>query len=96
MRLWDTLDRMIPEALTQAEADGLRQLLLSTPFLKAARLVKVEMDGKRQRFESMNLKDMAGIHEAVNNQGQLAGMARVIDCLSELCPEEEKDASVQS
>lgn len=94
MRLWERLDFMIPEELTKAEVEGLRQLLGSTPFLKAARLVKVEMDGKRKQFESMNLKDMAGIHEAVNNQGQLAGMTRVLDALSELCPEEEKNGSV--
>lgn len=93
MKIWPRLDMMLPEGLTQRESEDLARLLGSSAFLKAARLIKEEMDGKRRALQMTDFSQMQGIHQAVKLQGELVGLERFLDALAELCPEEKQDAA---
>ena len=72
------------------EVDGKKKagILLESFYQRMLGSLQREVDGKKQQLANVDLAKESGLLDAVRLQGEIAGMARFLDVLTEI-PEEE-------
>jgi hypothetical protein len=91
-KFWHEVE-IAPEPLTEAERETLRHMLSHTLLRKALAHAMQIMQAGEANWLGIDMSTPEGVSRAVQLQGEVKGMLRVIQILVDLTKEEEEDGT---